>query len=379
MKETILQNVLLGGDDEGPVCISVSEGVIRAISADSNCEGAIDLGGATLLPGFIDIHNHGAVGIDVNDADSDGLIEIGRFLLRAGVTSWVPTIVPDSDEVYLKVTDAVSKAIRSTLPDVAEIVGIHYEGIYSNRRVCGALRPEYFKEYKRGDLDLLPSVEGLPHILTFAPEVNGGMELAEDIVSRGWIPSIGHTDAGITHLESAYSRGVRQVTHLFNAMTGIHHRELGVAGWAISKQDVSCEMIADGIHVAEQILRLALLAKGSAGLMLVSDSIAPTGLGDGEFRVWGEDIVVENLKTRNVNGSIAGSVVTLADSLERMLRLGASGSDCVRMLATNQSRRLGLHDRGEIEVGKKADLVAVDSSGQVVFVMKSGEVIRSDG
>jgi N-acetylglucosamine-6-phosphate deacetylase len=378
MARIVLKNASIPGENGNrPVCLEVVDGVITGISERIDGDHAIDLEGAVVLPGFIDIHNHGAIGIDVNEADAAGLLEIGRFLLRSGVTSWVPTIVPDSIERYRSIISAVSEAGAVEADDAAEIVGVHYEGMFSNRKVCGALRPEYFREYKPGDLDNLPSIEGLAHIFTFAPEVAGGIELAEDLIQRGWIPSIGHTSASVEDLDAAYEKGVRQVTHLFNAMTGIHHRELGVAGWAIVKEDVSCEIIADGIHVSDEILKMTLRAKGSESLMLVSDSIAPTGLGDGEYRIWEETITVNNLRTRNNRGSIAGSVITLADASKRICRLGADHDGLSRMASSNQARLLSLSDRGEVAVGKKADLVSLASNGEINFVMKSGAVIRS--
>jgi N-acetylglucosamine-6-phosphate deacetylase len=378
MSSIYLKNVTIpGGEGETSVSLRVSDGIIAEISGTQSNGDSIDLSGARMFPGFIDIHNHGAAGIDVNEADSEGLLEVGRFLLRHGVTSWVPTIVPDSEDRYRKIIDSVDGARQSGARDSAEIVGVHYEGLFSNRKVCGALRPEYFREYRSGDLEKLPSASGIPHIFTFAPEVDGSLQLVEDLLDRKWIPSIGHTDASPVDLEQVYSKGVRQVTHLFNAMSGLHHRGLGVVGWSLSKSDVSCELIADGVHVADEILGVTFRAKGSERLMLVSDSIAPTGLGDGEFEIWGEKITVDEKKTQNARGSIAGSVITLEDAVHRMSAIGARQNDLSRMASANQAEMLGLGDRGEIAVGRKADLVAVDQAGNICFVMKSGEVIHS--
>jgi len=374
MSRLVISNVNIVGHD-GVSAIEIIDGIITDIST-AKIEGeVIDLNGNSIIPGFIDTHNHGAVGFDVNTADAAGLVEIGRFLVRQGVTSWVPTIVPDSYDRYEKIISAVREVKASGESGVAEIVGIHYEGIFSNKKVCGALRPEYFRQYRTGDLEEIPSIEGIAHIFTFAPEIEGGVQLAEDLIRKDWIPSIGHTDAQTSDLESVYEKGVRRVTHLYNAMSGIHHRKLGVAGWALAKEDVCCELIADGIHVSDEILKLTLRAKGSGGLALVSDSVAPTGLGDGEFDLWGETISVSRKRTENQRGSIAGSVITIADAVERMTRLGASSADTIAMASLNQAKSLRLNDRGEIVVGKKADLIALDHQGKVSFVMKSGEVV----
>jgi len=374
MSRLVISNVNIVGRDGGSA-IEIIDGLITGISSTKIEDEVIDLNGNTILPGFIDTHNHGAMGFDVNAADAAGLVEIGRFLLKHGITSWVPTIVPDSHDRYEEIISAVSEVRASGEVGIAEIVGIHYEGIFSNKKVCGALRPEYFRQYRTGDLEEIPSIDGIAHIFTFAPEIEGGLQLAEDLIRKGWIPSIGHTDAQTSDLESVYEKGVRRVTHLYNAMSGIHHRNLGVAGWALAKEDVCCEIIADGIHVSDEILKLTLRAKGSEGLALVSDSVAPTGLGDGEFDLWGETISVSRKRTENQRGSIAGSVITIADAVERMTRLGASSGDTIAMASLNQAKSLGLSDRGEIAVGKKADIVALDPQGKITFVMKSGEVV----
>ena len=376
MNRVVLTNAKVGRcEDDDLKSIEIIEGVISNISSETISGDAIDLKGNTILPGFIDTHNHGALGFDVNTADAAGFVEIGRFLVKHGITSWVPTIVPDSHDRYKEIISAVSEARASGEVGVAEIVGIHYEGIFSNKKVCGALRPEYFREYRSGDLEEIPSIDGIAHLFTFAPEIEGAVDLAEDLVKKTWIPSIGHTDAKVSHLESVYEKGVRRVTHLYNAMSGIHHRTLGVAGWALAKEDVCCEIIADGIHVSDEILKLTLRAKGSEGLALVSDSVAPTGLGDGEYDLWGEKISVSRKRTENERGSIAGSVITIADAVERMTRLGASSADIVAMASFNQAKSLGLCDRGEIAVGKKADIVALDPQGKITFVMKSGVAV----
>lgn len=356
----------------------VRDGKIAAVSADGAvADRTVDLSGANLLPGFIDIHNHGAVGVDVNEASAGGLREVGGFLSKHGVTSWVPTFVPDSVETYRKVTQAMGDVMSSQQSSAdAQIVGVHYEGIFANERMCGALRPQYFREFTGPELDDIPLLDSAAHMTTFAPEVKGGVELVKALVAKGWVPSIGHTCADFATLEAAFAAGATHVTHLFNAMSGLHHRDVGVVGWVLGNHGVSADIIADGIHVAPQVLKIALEAKGSDKLLLISDSVAPTGRGDGEFDLWGEKISVTDGRTENERGSIAGSVITMADAVKTFVSLGVGFCDLARMASTNPSRLLGLADRGEIAEGKRADLVALDDEGNVVFCLVGGKVAR---
>jgi N-acetylglucosamine-6-phosphate deacetylase len=330
-----------------------------------------------VLPGFIDVHNHGAVGVDVNEADVDGLVEVGRFLAANGVTAWMPTLVPDSDENYRRVIGEIEKvmAFQDGMP-IAQIVGVHYEGVFANEKMCGALRPEFFKKFTGSEVRELPRLSRGAHMTTFAPEIEGGVELVRELVRKGWIASIGHTDASVEVLNAAFAAGAKHVTHFFNAMSGIHHRNVGVAGWALSNAGVTFDIIADGIHVAPKMLDLACRSKTADGVTLISDSVAPTGRGDGEFELWGENISVENGRTRNERGSIAGSVITMLDAVRMMRSLGFSDADVSKMASLNPAKLLGIDaSHGSIAVGKRADLVAVDNEGHIAWVMMGGELL----
>jgi N-acetylglucosamine-6-phosphate deacetylase len=330
----------------------------------------------TIYPGFIDVHNHGAVGVDVNAADADDLVEVGRFLTGEGVTAWMPTLVPDSDENYRRVIAEIEKVrgFQDEMP-IAQIVGVHYEGVFANEKMCGALRPEFFKKFTGGEVRELPRLSSGAHMTTFAPEIGGGIELVHELVRNGWIASIGHTHADVETLDAAFAAGARHVTHFFNAMSGIHHRDVGVAGWTLSNPGVTFDIIADGIHVNPKMLELACRAKTADGALLISDSVAPTGRGDGRFELWGEIIAVEGGRTRNERGSIAGSVITMLDAVKMMRSLGFSDADVSKMASANPAKLLGIDERcGSIEVGKRADLVALDRDGNVAWTMIGGKM-----
>ncbi len=428
---------------DGDRIVALAELPDQATDCEYNHEGVI------LSPGFIDVHNHGAVGIDVNEADVDGLLKIAGFLARRGVTAWVPTLVPDSEDNYRRSIAVIDELMVVQVGEpVAKAVGVHYEGVFANEKMCGALRPEFFRGgrsavgggqpvgswqrvssphvskgnagseiahpatdtvaeerttpsaqsgghpsfIRRGvDGDAPPAtaggtdrrgVCGLPmlksgvHMTTLAPEIEGGIELIEALVAEGWVVAIGHTRADVETLDRAFAAGARHLTHFFNAMTGVHHRDIGVAGWGLANVGVTFDIIADGIHVHPKMLGVACRAKSVEKVSLISDSVAPTGLGDGEFQLWGETITVENGRTRNERGSIAGSVIAMDDAVRTMLGLGFDGAEIAAMASTNPARLLSIEaTHGSIEIGKRADLVGLDAEGNVEFTMIDGEFV----
>ncbi|HMO81512.1 MAG TPA: N-acetylglucosamine-6-phosphate deacetylase [Pyrinomonadaceae bacterium] len=385
-----------GGDRAGAIrSLYIEKGTIAKIGGIDDAGDAIDAQGAHVLAGFVDVHNHGAVGIDVNSASAEELFQVAAFLARNGVTTWMPTLVPDTDENYERIISEIDRlmVLQEERP-VARAVGVHYEGVFANEKMCGALRPEYFKKwggsstasrprpdpsYTGSDLIDLPRLKNGIHMTTLAPEIDGGIEIVKELVRQGWIAAIGHTSAELATLNAAFEAGARHVTHFFNAMSGIHHREIGVAGWALTKPGLTFDIIPDGIHVVPTMLKFACRAKGLDEVCLISDSVAPTGLGDGEFTLWGEKVSVKGGQTCNERGSIAGSVATLTDGFRQLLSLGFSPAEIEVMASRNPARLLGLLDIcGAVEVGKRADLVAIDDAGRVVFTMVGGEVVPGE-
>jgi len=358
--------------------VLIRNGRVAEISNIQNMDAkTIDLSRLQLFAGFIDIHNHGAVGVDVNTASVEDLRKVSAFLASQGVTAWLPTFVPDADENYRKVVEAIDELMRTQEDEpIAQILGVHYEGVFANEKMCGALRPQFFKTFRNGDeIENLPRLKSGVHLTTLAPEVENGIEIVKELVGRNWIVSIGHTKADLETLDKAYEAGAKHLTHFFNAMTGLHHREVGVVGWALTKDETTFDIIADGIHVHPQVLKFGVDNKGADRVSLISDSVAPTGLGDGDFELWGEKISVVNGKTQNERGSIAGSVITMLDAVKQMRELGFSSSEVSRMVSANPARLLGIEKtHGTIELGKRADLVALDEKGNVKLTIIGGKV-----
>ena len=371
-------DAVIDGDLQEGVSIDIENGSITKICRDGTGDGPIDCTGLTLVPGFIDVHIHGAVGIDVNAADTDGLLEVARFLARNGVTAWMPTLVPDSDDTYRRVIAAIDRLMEIQIDEpVAQVVGVHYEGVFANEHMCGALRPAFFKKYSGGELATLSRLKTGVHMMTFAPEIEGGVELAGELNRQGWVASIGHTKADIATLDRAFAAGAKHLTHFYNAMTGMHHRNIGAVGWGLTNPGVTFDIIADGIHVEPTMLEFACRSKSSDLVSLISDAIGPTGLADGEFEMWGEKITVENGRTQNARGSIAGSVITMLDAVKRMLSLGFSPAEVSRMASTNPAKLLSIDSsHGSIEVGKRADLVALNEDGNVSFTIVGGNIVE---
>ena len=364
-----------------------------------------DLSGLTVFPGFIDIHIHGAVGVDVNSADANGLLRVAEFLAGKGVTAWLPTLVPGPQQQYDRSIAAISEAINQqelleyrsqadfenneksptevgTLNTCsARILGVHYEGPFVSSEQCGALHREHFRTFKSvADLDLLPTInrEGAVHMITVAPEIDGGIELIRALRQRDWVISIGHTRAGLDVLDQAKEAGAQHMTHFMNAMSPMHHRAPGPIGWGLLNDDVSLDVIADGIHLDPMMLKVLLRTVTPERMALISDAIAAAGLGDGDYEIWGENITVANGRTRNAHGSIAGSVITMLDAVKTIFSLGASECDVARMASMNPARLLGIDNEcGAIEEGKRADLVALNDRRDIELIITNGAVARA--
>jgi N-acetylglucosamine-6-phosphate deacetylase len=359
--------------------VVIDRGVITAIIDGPNETKAnvLDVSGLTLLPGFIDVHIHGAVGIDTMDASAEQLGEIAMYLATQGVTSWLPTFVPAATEQFSRAVGEIAKSMN--VRSGARVLGVHYEGPFVNTMQCGALHKEYFKTYSGPeDLACLVTPENAVRMITLAPEISGGVELVRELKARGWVISIGHTRADLQVLDNACDAGARHMTHFMNAMPSLHHRAPGPVAWGLSREDVTFDVIADGIHLDPFMLSLLVKIKGVRGITLISDAIAAAGRGDGDYQIWGETISVKNGRTANASGSIAGSVISMLDAVRLMHSLGVSYVDLAHMASSNPARLLGVYDEcGSIQVGKRADLVALDQNGNVKLTFIGGRPVVS--
>ena len=336
---------------------------------------SLDLKGAYLAPGMIDIHIHGSMGVDVQATDPAGLTKLSKFLLAEGVTGYFATFVPADRRSYseaVAVVDSYAEYLSNFQGDEsvdgARVLGIHFEGPFVSERRCGALRSEHFSSYD-GDarsLDLfLGGVPRLRRLMTVAPEIDGGLELTRELTRHGAAVFIGHSQAGLETLDSAFEAGARHITHFPNALDSLHHRKPGAVGWGLLREDVTLDCIADLHHVHPMMLRLIYQVKSADRMALISDAIMPAGLGDGEFSVWGEGIAVRGGRTSLTRqpgeDTIAGSVITLRQALKNIVDLGIPIHEAVRMASLVPARAAGIDlEFGSIKEGKRADLCAFD-------------------
>ena len=365
--------------------------IVQIFRADDKPRGvssseSLDLGGAYLAPGMIDIHIHGSAGIDVLDAGRAELTKLSDFLLGEGVSGYFATLVPADERGYREALREITSYIESQdeEPSSARILGVHFEGPFVSHNRCGALKRECFRSYEGdpGSLELFAGTADdrdlFPRLMTVAPEIEGGLDLVRDLTSQGVRVFIGHTQADADTLDLAADAGARHITHFFNALDQLHHRKPGAVGWGLVREDVTMDCIADFHHVHPLVLRMIYQARGADRVALISDAILPTGLGNGEFTVWGEKIAVRDGLTSLVGGpsegTIAGSVITMRQALKNAVSLGISLEEGVRMASLVPARAAGVErEHGSIQEGKRADLVAFDEDLQISMAIVGGQ------
>jgi N-acetylglucosamine-6-phosphate deacetylase len=352
---------------------------------------AIDLYGKRLGPGLIDLHIHGADGVELMPdgprADSSGdavadavLLRMARFLARHGVTGFMPTTVTASMEATEAAIERVRQASQVSTGG-ARVLGVHLEGPFLSAERLGAQSPDYCTAPAYASVARLISLtEGLRCIVTLAPEVPGALDAIRTFVQAGIVVSIGHTVANAAQAEAAFAAGASQVTHLYNGMPPMHHRRPGVVGTALASEGVRVELIADGVHLHPTTVRLTVAAKGRDGVLLVSDAMAATGWPDGDYVLGPVKVVVRDGEARLESGVLAGSTLTLERAVANVARWTGDLSAAWQMASLNPACQLGIADRvGRLWPGYRADLVAMDGSGRVVLTVVGGAIVyRAD-
>jgi N-acetylglucosamine-6-phosphate deacetylase len=336
--------------------------------------------GLTVVPGFVDIHIHGAGGHDVMEGNARALDKITSTVARYGTTARLATTVTASPEETCKSLEGIAHYIRNHEKQeesprlAAEILGIHLEGPFISKVRRGVHPTE---SIARPSLELLETffkaADGLVRILTLAPEIPGATEMIQAAVAAGVVAAMGHTDANYDQARAAIRAGVRHAVHTFNAMRPFTHRDPGVLAAIMTDVDITAEIIADGVHVAGPAIQVLLGAKGFDTVILVSDGIAATGMADGTYRLGTTEAIVENGVARNSEGKLAGSTLTLDRALRNIVALGVPIVDAIRMATVLPARRLGLAGKkGILAVGADADLVVLTPELQVAGVMTRG-------
>ena len=327
-------------------------------------EKTVDANGKILVPGLIDIHNHGYAGTEF--ATPDGSFENGLAeLAKKGITTVVPTLRPLPKDRLLAAIGNAKREIRKAESGkaAAKPAGIHLEGPFVSPEKAGAMVRANLLIPNRKDLaDFLEAGDGLIKTIAFAPELDGACDLIEDILRSGANASIAHTNATFEQAKAAADRGANLVTHLFNAMSGFSHREPGTVGEALTDDRLTCELICDFVHNSPAAVDLALRAKGPDRIVMISDTGVMAGRGDGEYVIEGVRRIVCGNTCKTESGTIAGSVCDLGVGFRNLLNAGYALADVSHMASRNPARMLGLDsETGTIEEGKAADLILLAS------------------
>lgn len=341
------------------VDVRVEGGRIAEVGEALSGEERVDLQGDYLIPGLIDCHTHGHGGVDALQGASAAL-RMSQAYARHGVTAFLPTTASAEPE-------GIGQAVRSIAMEAmgreagARILGVHLEGCFLSEGYRGAHRRE---DLIPPSIDTLMSMGGgcleIVRLLTLSPELPGAERLIRYARSRGIVVSAGHTAATYAQMERAAALGMNHATHVYNAMSPLHHREPGAVGAALTLAGIYPELIADGIHVHPAAMGVAVRLAGDR-LCLITDSMMAAGMPDGEYTLSGQRVVVQDGTARTESGNLAGSTLTLDAAVRNIVRLvGVSVEEAIAMASKNPARSLGLTDCGEIRVGFRADVCRMD-------------------
>jgi len=319
------------------------------------------------VPGFIDLQVNGFGGVDFLDADAAGYLRAGEALLETGVTAYLPTLITSPEETLLAALAEVPAGEAHP-----HILGVHLEGPFLSPRRLGT---HVGSARRDPDLALLERLlDGGPvRLMTLAPELPGASELIARLLERGVTVSLGHSDATAEQAEAAFDQGVGTVTHLFNAMRPFKHRDPGIVGAALARDDVIVQLILDGVHLAPETVKVAWRA-APGRVALVTDAITAAGASEGAYSFGSFDVQVRDGTVRGPDGVLAGSVLTMIDAVRNFHELGVPLAGAVEAATAVPARTLGLTDLGRLDVGLPADLLVIDDAVTIQRVLVGGDV-----
>jgi N-acetylglucosamine-6-phosphate deacetylase len=352
VEAALVDGVLVQGD------VELVDGVVGGVALGRAGKGIA-------VPGFVDLQVNGFGGVDFSSTDADGYRRAGEALLATGVTAFQPTLITAPEE------DLV--AALAEIPTGAtgpRVLGAHLEGPFISPHALGAHPASAQRDPDRALLERLLAAGPVAHV-TLAPELPGALELIDVLCERGMVVALGHSNATAAEAHAGFDRGARTVTHLFNAMRPFGHRDPGLAGVALAREDVVVQLILDGHHVADEVAQIVWRAAGGR-LALVTDAIEAAGIGDGRYRLGSVDVVVKDGAVRRPDGVLAGSVVTMLESVRKLHELGAPLAQAVAAASTVPARVTG-RELGRLEPGGPADVLILDDRLELRGVFVAGK------
>ncbi|MBQ3341417.1 MAG: N-acetylglucosamine-6-phosphate deacetylase [Kiritimatiellae bacterium] len=340
----------------------ISQVTARRVAARPDASTTVvDVGGQYVMPGFIDVHTHGALTYDFCDADEKAIFEVARAKLQEGVTTFLPTTLTVSHEELMVAARNARKYADAGQP-YAKAPGIHLEGPFINVKCCGAQNPKYVRKPSVKELKEIAKVYPVRQI-SYAVETEGGAKFARECLKLGVVPSCGHTAAKLKDLMPAYKNGLRHMTHFCNQMTPLHHREIGMVGAGFLIEDLNTEVICDRIHLCDDMLRLVFTRRNLAHVQMITDSLRCSHCKDGyEFLMGGIKVKLQNGEARLEAGNLAGSTLWMGNGLKNVHDVtGIPLKDLVRCTSWNQAIEQGWGKTlGKVEKGYTADLVVIN-------------------
>lgn len=353
--------------------ILIEDGKIAMVGdAVAGAEEVIDGSGLLAVPGLFDIHCHGADGADVCDNSLDAVRHIARKKLAEGVTTWLPTTLTQPRETLREIVGKVAQ--YRAQQDLTRCPGLHIEGPFINKEKAGAQNPEFVRlpdgEELRGLHEIAPAL-----IVSLAPEMPGAVELIDMATKAGIVCSAAHTSATYAQLAAGIAAGLKHLTHFGNAMTPLHHREIGVVGGGLYDPRVNIELICDTIHLCPDMVRLIFTVVPIERLMMITDSVAASWIGNGTMQLGGLDVVIENHVARlKVGGALAGSTLLANEGLRNVVEVtGLPIEKVIQTTSWNQAQSLGLTGFGKIEAGYHADITLLREDFSVARTIVGGE------
>lgn len=365
----------------GAILVGV-DGRIEAVGEEGQLNAGdarrMDLGGQTVIPGLIDVHVHGGGGHSMMNGTYEGLDGMSQFHARQGTTSFLATTTTGATETIEAALAGVKSGMERGLSG-AELLGAHLEGPFLNIKRAGAQKKEHLLEPNMDQLErFLSASGGWIRLVTLAPELPGGMQLVDRLAQEGVTVSIGHSDALFTEVEEAVKRGARHTTHHFNGMRPLHHREPGVAGAGLVLDELTTELIADGIHVHPMVVKMLYNTKPADRICAITDAVTCAGLPDGDYG----DVVMKNGEIYLADGSsLAGSSLTMLRALRNVVAFtGRSPEEVLPSFTEVPAREIKVFDRkGSLERGKDGDFVIMTPELELIATVVRGKQVVSAG